>query len=365
MTQCTHKISIVIPVYNSAAYLSDCLDSVLNQTHKNIEIICVNDGSTDSSPDILKQYAEKDDRIIILNQENKGQGAARNHAYSFVTGKYVLFLDSDDYIDKQLCQKSYEVAEKHTADVVLFFYQRTFENYGCDNLFNRIQMDGGSRITLDDITGHYKDRLCEKVLRSGIESVKIKDILFYAPSSSTKLWNASFLLGNKIYFPEGIYYEDLALNFEAMACSPVICIIPEILYWYRLNFKSTTLKYTKKSIQDWGKCFSTIKETLIRRNQYRGDFKTFLLQRKLTALSILFFDVPFRFKELVVETAFNAYGGDEKDFLKNKKNGLWWFVKDFYDFLGGSRIAKFKTTFNLVLYKARKIFWNVKGRFYR
>ena len=98
------KVSVIIPVYNVEQYLRPCLDSVLNQTLKNIEIICIDDGSTDDSLKILMEYAEKDNRITILKQKNKGAGVARNYGMSIATGEYFLFLDSDDFFSETLLQ---------------------------------------------------------------------------------------------------------------------------------------------------------------------------------------------------------------------------------------------------------------------
>ena len=93
------KLSIIIPVYNTGEYLSRCLDSVINQTYKEIEIICVNDGSTDNSLQILNDYAKCDDRIIIINQKNLGSSEARNNGLKIIKGKWVGFVDSDDWVD--------------------------------------------------------------------------------------------------------------------------------------------------------------------------------------------------------------------------------------------------------------------------
>jgi glycosyltransferase involved in cell wall biosynthesis len=94
------KVSVIIPVYNVEAYLRQCLDSVVNQTLKDIEMICVDDGSTDSSAEILKEYAKKDERIRVLTQSNSGAGAARNAGLVSAKGKWLYFLDGDDFIDE-------------------------------------------------------------------------------------------------------------------------------------------------------------------------------------------------------------------------------------------------------------------------
>jgi glycosyltransferase involved in cell wall biosynthesis len=116
------KISIIIPVYNAAPYLRDCLNSVINQTMCEIQIICINDGSTDNSSSILEKYAGYDSRFLIINKTNGGVASARNVGLTHVTGKYVLFVDSDDTVDIKLCEKVYEKAEQSKADFVLFFH---------------------------------------------------------------------------------------------------------------------------------------------------------------------------------------------------------------------------------------------------
>jgi glycosyltransferase involved in cell wall biosynthesis len=97
-------ISIIIPVYNVEKYLSECLDSIMNQTFSDIEIICINDGSTDNSLAYLEKYSQKGSRVIVINQENKGQAVARNIGIKAAKGKYVLFVDSDDWIAQNSCE---------------------------------------------------------------------------------------------------------------------------------------------------------------------------------------------------------------------------------------------------------------------
>lgn len=117
------KVSVIIPVYNSANYLSQCLDSILNQTLKEIEIICVDDGSTDDSLSILNKYSKLDNRIKILKQNNKGGGIARNYGMSVAKGKYLSFLDSDDFFDENLLNETVNAAENNLADIVIFQFQ--------------------------------------------------------------------------------------------------------------------------------------------------------------------------------------------------------------------------------------------------
>ena len=116
-------VSVILPAWNVSPYLRQCLDSIVSQTLTNIEIICVDDGSTDGTLDILREYAEKDSRILVIHQENQGAGAARNNAMRYAKGKYLSFLDSDDFFEPDMLEKSWEAAERNNADIVVF---------GCD-----------------------------------------------------------------------------------------------------------------------------------------------------------------------------------------------------------------------------------------
>ena len=113
------KISIIIPVYNVEKYLHECLDSIINQTFKDLEIICVDDGSTDKSSEILEEYEQKDKRFTVISQPNKGVSAARNRGMQQAKGKYIMFVDSDDYIASNACELIYNSAEEKRCDILL------------------------------------------------------------------------------------------------------------------------------------------------------------------------------------------------------------------------------------------------------
>ena len=115
-------ISIIVPVYNSEKSLKLCLTSLVNQIFSNIEIIIVNDGSTDGSLKICKEFQKKDDRILIINQNNQGRSVARNVGICNASGQYIMFVDSDDYVSNEYCMKAIEILLKYNADIVLFDY---------------------------------------------------------------------------------------------------------------------------------------------------------------------------------------------------------------------------------------------------
>ena len=114
------KVSVIIPVYNVEAYLRQCLDSVVNQTLRDIEIICVDDGSTDGSRAILEEYSEKDSRFKVIKQNHSNAGACRNAAMAIAKGEYLGFVDADDFCDLTLFEKAYTKAKSDDADVVIW-----------------------------------------------------------------------------------------------------------------------------------------------------------------------------------------------------------------------------------------------------
>lgn len=125
----SEKISIVVPAYQVEAYIRPCLESLLQQTYSNLEILVVDDGSTDSTWQIIQEYAKKDPRILAMQQENQGVSKARNRALRRASGDYVLFVDADDWLNLETCEKTITVAKEEQADVVMFGYVREYENH--------------------------------------------------------------------------------------------------------------------------------------------------------------------------------------------------------------------------------------------
>jgi len=209
----TPKITIIIPVYNVEKYLRQCLDSVVNQTMRDIQIICVNDGSTDGSLAILREYEACDSRVEIIDKPNGGQSSARNAAYPHIKGKYTLFIDSDDWIELDLCEKTYHKSEATGASMTVFFYQ------GEDGQINESYLG----ITSDD-----KTTVEEKL--PFLDFAMIWD----------KFWRTDFLLDHKLYFPEGLIFEDSLVHWQAVTLADKISVVPERLYHYRCTPGSTS-----------------------------------------------------------------------------------------------------------------------------
>ena len=236
------KISVILPVYDVEKYLAQCLDSILNQTFKDFECICVNDGSTDNSLSILQEYEKKDNRIKIINQENKGLSGARNSALKIVTGKYIAFVDSDDFVSSDYLDKLINIAEKENSDIV---YCRHKLYYSLDNKYEK----GPNREELNKLFFEYskaqnKDKQLEYIL----------DIVENSRSACMKLYKTDVINDNAILFFENIYAEeDFSFNILVNLYSQKINFLDEEMYYYRKqinsitsnneNFRLNTIKY--------------------------------------------------------------------------------------------------------------------------
>lgn len=218
-------VSVIIPVYNVAQYLRQCLDSVTGQTLSDIEIICVNDGSTDGSPAILEEYRGKDGRITVISRENGGISAARNCGMEHARGKYIYFLDSDDWIDPEALETLARCAEENEAEVVHFatrpFYEsedlRREHNYDC-------------YFGVRDLPGVY----------SGVEYVRAaRERDGYTAVVWLALWRRAYLLENGFSFIESIIHEDEPFSFLADLYAKRIVVLPTVLHHYRIRASST------------------------------------------------------------------------------------------------------------------------------
>ena len=217
------KISIVLPVYNVANYLRKCLDSLVNQTFKDFEVICVNDGSTDLSLGILEGYSLTDSRFKIITQENQGLSGARNTGIQHVQGDYILFVDSDDWLEETALEQLYEHVEGFNSDITMFKFKYYNENSSefSEGPFTNLEVIDPSFYTGNF---YYMDVL---------------DIIFkisHAPFN--KLYRTSFLKDLDAQFMHGSYYEDLEFFYKVFLKAKKVSVLPEYLYFYRIRDKS-------------------------------------------------------------------------------------------------------------------------------
>ena len=215
------KISIIIPVYNVEKYLRECLDSILNQTFQDFEIICVDDGSTDKSLEILQEYKKKDDRFVILQQRHSGAGSARNNGIRLAEGKYIQFLDSDDYFEPTLLEEMYNHAEKFDADLTV-----------CSSR----KVDDEGNIT-ETGSPNFPINIDKVPMEQVFNRQDFKDEIFclLIPVVWNKLIKKSFLEENHLEFPPLKIYEDIAFMHSLVISAGRIAAFNKELVNYRFN----------------------------------------------------------------------------------------------------------------------------------
>lgn len=219
------KVSVIIPVYNAEAFLATCLDSVSAQSLKEIEIICVDDGSTDGSLKILREYAEKNPKIRVFTQPNARQGAARNRALDHARGEYVAFLDSDDVFAPGALEKLYETASAGTLDMLLLSCVRVD---GAGREYRWSYHDFSKFLPLDFPRKCFSWKDCSP------------ELFWRMPCSCWgTFYSRAFLEKHKLRFPEKIFFEDRPFFFFALMLAERVGILDEALYRYRLNPNST------------------------------------------------------------------------------------------------------------------------------
>ena len=208
-------ISVIVPVYNTEPWLRKCLDSIINQTYRNLEIICVNDGSTDNSAEILEEYAAKDQRIVVIHQNNAGVSAARNAALSVARGEYVTGVDSDDWVPSTTYEK---VLPRllNGVDMVCF---------GIDGI-----SEAGEKVR-----NEYFELPAAGEQEVNSELIKNTNAFIW-----NKIFRTEIIRKYKILFPVGKRYEDAIFFYTAAAMSRTICYVPEARYCYLIRGDSFT-----------------------------------------------------------------------------------------------------------------------------
>lgn len=231
------KVSVVIPVYNVEEFLGECLDSICNQTLEDIEIICVNDGSKDRSLEILNEYASRDERITVIDQENGGHAVATNRGMKLAKGEYLFLMDSDDILDLKALEESYKVAEEKQVDFVIFqainYYMDTGELVEAENY----SMNGLYDIVGDSIF-NYKD---------------VKDYVFNITVTPwSKLYRRDFIEKNSITFPEGLVFDDNVFFYDVLFAADKITFLKKHLFkrrWYSQSSTRSGARHFKDYIQ--------------------------------------------------------------------------------------------------------------------
>ena len=225
------KVSIVIPVYNTEQYLIKCLESICNQTLKEIEIIIVNDGSPDHSQEIINQYRKRDIRIKSIVQENAGLGEARNAGMMVSTGEYIAFVDSDDWVELNMYQIMLNTMEENSADIAI-----------CNTV----------KVFADGSIAKKAPMLPHLITPSDVTSPKVQFDYFigagYGASACNKLYRKKFLLNNRLRFEKNneIFAEDMLFNLMCLLDKPLITVMEDYLYNYYIHNNSIIQSYKPK-----------------------------------------------------------------------------------------------------------------------
>ena len=290
------KVTVIIPVYNSEKYIGKCLDSILNQTYNDYEIMIVNDGSKDNSQKIIDEYKNKNPKkIIVIKQENKGVSVTRNESIKRANGKYIMFIDSDDYIDKDYIETFVKKIEKEDYDIVLGGYRRCTE----------------------------QGKVLKKLRLQNKEWSKIMITAAWA-----KIYNKQFLIDNNITFLKNNIGEDIYFNLKAMLLAEKIKIIDYIGYNWFYNTQSVSNTIQKKitNLQIYellDECYKELEENNLIEKNY-DIIKTFFTRYIVWVIS-------FSTKGLDKKTLYNEYDKLfkwlEQKFPDYKKNPMLTYTK--------------------------------------
>ena len=322
-------VSVTMSTYNVEAYIGESLDCVINQVLQEIEIICIDDGSTDNTLDILNEYAIKDARIKVIGKaRNEGLSVARNEALALAKGKYISFVDGDDLLDLSLFEKAYKLAESTNSDLVLWDYVTFWSAHEIENKKQKT-----SPLTL--IEKNDTEALLERPAFIWLKLIKT---------------DVARSLG--IYFPNGLTKQDIIVHWNLLTKINNIAILPERLSYYRQQPKATSYK-TDSTLFDIAKVLDLTARYLIENNLY-DKYKDVFLRQQLNLLSAMydFVDEPFKNKAILIIK--QMIGEEQLDYINSNKP-LLWQARVFHKSLQGLLGAKLK--FNTWFYVRRLYRW--------
>ncbi|MCE7792675.1 glycosyltransferase [Salipaludibacillus sp. CUR1] len=245
------KVSLIVAAYNIEQYIKRCINSLVNQTFKGIEIIVVNDGSTDNTLNEIQQMAQTDPRIKVINQTNKGVMKARETGLKKAIGEYVIFIDGDDWLAEEAIKILYKKAKQNNYDIVCYKY---FFSDG-----EEVRKSSTKNIAYDKITG---DEFLKMIMTSKIN-----------PSLWSKLMKRKFISNNNVAFPNGIKKaQDLAFSCSIGLHSPHVCLIDEYLYYYFYSRSTSVTNTISPIVLEVARATDFIEKQLKENNKYK-DYK--------------------------------------------------------------------------------------------
>lgn len=329
------KVSVIIPIYNVEKYLEECLISALKQTLKNIEIICVNDGTKDNSMKIVEKYSNQDNRIVIINKENGGLSSARNAGIEKAVGEYLYFLDSDDYILEETLETLYNEAKENDLDNIYFDAKAFFDS-------DEIQQSQAHYIEYYKRKREYNNILDGKQMF--IEMEKERD---FRPSACLQLPRRSLVLDNNIKFYKGIVHEDNLFSLQCITLASKVKYIAKEFYLRRVREESimTNIQGFNNS---WGYFICELEYlNFIKDKSFSLEFYDTVIKRMIAIqdnainkvknndfeeISVFLADKPMdlqlRYKILILRNAEYRAKKDEEIKMQKEKVTIW---KERYD----------------------------------
>ena len=257
------KVSVIVPMYNKEQKISKCLDSLINQTLREIEIVVVDDGSKDNSAEIVKKYCEKDSRVRYVKQDNQGPGAARNVGIINSKGRYIGFVDCDDYVEHEMYEIMYNAAEQNNCEVAVC----QEENVYVDDEGHVTKL-GETHFPYNEITVVTGKMVLEWFLNFNYLSLN---------SACFKIVRKSVFVEKDIYFPDNYRYaEDLTICGGILSVAKSVAVIPKSLYIYEHESNTFSTSYTLKKAMD---VYLDLMDVLkyLERAEYTGNINNFIL----------------------------------------------------------------------------------------
>lgn len=264
-------VSVIVPVYHVENYLKQCVDSILNQTYTELEVILIDDGGDDRCPEICNQYCLQDKRVKCIHKQNEGQSMARKTGLSIATGKYIMYVDADDWIEKETIEKSVEIAEQKSADIVCFGYKRVYNNRVFETpIFEEDKEFQGDEIKLlhRKIVGAVGEEL--RYVESAERLVTMWGKLYLREVALNGIWVSERITGSS---------EDAVYNLGAFKKCKKCVYVHSFFYNYRkTDENTTTTKYRENLAKQWENLY-VIFENYITDNNLGKEFDVALNNR--------------------------------------------------------------------------------------
>ena len=298
------RISIIVPVYNVDRYLRDCLNSLINQTLSDIEIICVNDGSTDSSPRILEEYVARDSRIKVINKENSGYGASMNIGLTAAEGEYIGIVESDDFVKTTMYEELYNLAVKNNADVV----KSDWYCYWTDKKESRK-------------SGKISFFKSNKI----INACKYKDLLKLQPSIWSAIYKREFLESNNIKFLEtpGASYQDTSFTFKVFMCAPKIVLTKDAYVYYRQDNINSSCNSKDKAFAICDE-FDEIEQFMQTNPGLAEEFAEYIYTLQYRS----YFMTMVRIEDKFIDDFLDRFSAKFKDLYERKQLGKLFYLRN-------------------------------------